>query len=259
MNQDVVEHTLHQILGERTIVATYRLNTFRIHIVPSVTFCPQHTCVAFLVHQQVRLVHLLKLETDGLNKQLTRHQLRRLFPKLHGQLHRFPVIAVAAVAKLDHHRIGIAIHHLRVTLKAILSTVVLLNKLFRVMNHITSKRSHRRRYIETRQCAYRGAGKAIHRVGRNLERQLTTIIHRVQHAIAFACFRQLFHGAFHLLSLRQQMLQNLGQHTSLHLRFDKKLIVWCLGILRWLQQRQFRLILNQCGVAQVVRNHNRWV
>ena len=75
--------------------------------------------VPLLVHQQVRVVDLLELELDRLDE-AARHHVGRLLP------HRHRLLQVGG-PKLDHHRVGVAVHHHRVVLLPVRRRVVRLD------------------------------------------------------------------------------------------------------------------------------------
>ena len=97
---------------------------------------PEEPRVALLVHEEVRVVDLLKLKLDGLDECL-RDDPRRFLSKSHR-------LCEICGAKLDHHRVSVAVDDLRVVLVAILTRVVRLHLVLCRLDHLPAESRDRR-------------------------------------------------------------------------------------------------------------------
>ena len=84
------------------------------------------------------------------------------------------------------------------------------------MNHLTTKRRHTTRNLQTRQLAHRRSRKPIHAIRAHLERQLTAIEHSALERVRFIL--QIGLGA---LAGRQKVFEKFGQKAFADGRLDK--------------------------------------
>ena len=149
------------------VVTTDGFDAFAVHLVVFLRPGEVEAGVTLLVDQQVGMINLLELELDGLDE-LLRDEVGRLLP----ELHRFDD---SPDAKLDHDGIGVAVDDLGVELVAVVDGVPLLYLVLGELNHLPAEGRDTLRDLQTGQLSDLSSGEAVHRVGADLQGQLTTV------------------------------------------------------------------------------------
>ena len=177
VDEQLLQAHADEVGHQRTVVASHRLDALAVHLVVLVRPGEVEARVALLVDQQVRKVALLELELDRLHERLA-HVLGRLATQPHGVLQ-------LRHAELHHHRVRVAVDDLGVERVAVGGGVLGLDKLLGLLDHGAAERRHTLRDLQARQLAHLGAREAVHRVGADLQRQLTAVEHLVAERVLF--------------------------------------------------------------------------
>mmetsp|Transcript_34309 Transcript_34309/g.55686 ORF Transcript_34309/g.55686 Transcript_34309/m.55686 type:complete len:229 (-) Transcript_34309:1389-2075(-) len=159
----LVNHRTHKL----AVVAADGLDTLAVHLVPFHRVCPIQPSVPLLVHQKVRVVHLLEFQSNRRSEVLC-----DLSGSLLAKLHR---LGHGVNPEFDHDRVGVPIHNLCVVFVAVRHGILLFHKPFRLINHLPPVCGDSRRYLEAGKLANLRSGETVHRVCADLQGELPAI------------------------------------------------------------------------------------
>lgn len=129
-DKQYLQTSIHHVRYQRTIISAYRFETFTIHFVMFIGFRKIQASITFLVDQEIRKIHFLKLQFYGLDE-FRRHVIGRFFTECHCIFYRFH-------AKFNHHGIGVAIYDYCIVFISIFYSIAILHFLLCSFYHSTS-------------------------------------------------------------------------------------------------------------------------